>query len=119
MGPTWCPERTGGFGEQAPLRREGLGVGSRGWLEPCWGRGFQCEAEVGSLNCGDSGCNFGFRAEEGPCPDLWGHKGGSFETEERANRYLRGGQELMALSVGGGGKLGETLLEGYRLRFGK
>lgn len=119
-GPTWGPERTGGFGEtMAPLRREGLGIGSRGWLEPCWGRGFQHAAEVWGLNCGNNGCNFGFRAEEGPCSDLWGHKGGSFEIQGRANGYLRGRQELMALSVGGGGKLGETLLEGDRPRFGK
>lgn len=115
MGPTWGPERTGGFGETtAPLRREGLGVGSRGWLEPCWGRGFLCGAEVWGLNCGNSGCNFGFRAEEGPCSNLWGHKGGSFEIQGRANGYLRGRQELKGLSVGGGGKLGETLLEGDR-----
>lgn len=88
-------------------------------MEPCWGRGFQHAAEVWGLNCGNNGCNFGFRAEEGPCSDLWGHKGGRFEIQGRANGYLRGRQELMALSVGGGGKLGETLLEGDRPRFGK
>ena len=54
------------------------------------------------------------RAEEGPCSNLWGHKGGSFEIQGRANGYLRGRQELKGLSVGGGGKLGETLLEGDR-----
>lgn len=37
----------------------------------------------------------------------------------REGQMDRGRQELMGLSVGGGGKLGETLLEGDRPRFRK